>query len=120
MTARAASRAGRGQRSQPVVRLGAALERTLESLLTNGTFAAQNCRIVPAFDTPPVPESTSVTLAFITHSSCGLHEMGSYHPESPARLDAIRDRLISAGLDGYLKHYEAPEATDELLARVHG
>jgi len=61
-----------------------------------------------------------VTLAYITHASCRLHEMGSYHPECPARLDAIHDRLISSGLDAHLQHYEAPEATDEQLARVHG
>src|SRR5438270_8668656 len=46
--------------------------------------------------------------------------MGPYHPECPARLDAIHDRLISAGLDPHLQHYEAPEATHEQLARVHG
>jgi acetoin utilization deacetylase AcuC-like enzyme len=45
--------------------------------------------------------------------------MGAYHPECPDRLDAIQDRLISAGLDGYLTHYEAPAATHEQLARVH-
>jgi acetoin utilization deacetylase AcuC-like enzyme len=46
--------------------------------------------------------------------------MGPYHPECPDRLRAIGDRLISAGLDVYLRHYEAPAATHEQLARVHG
>lgn len=46
--------------------------------------------------------------------------MGPYHPECPDRLHAIGDRLISAGLDGYLRHYTAPAATHDQLARVHG
>lgn len=48
-----------------------------------------------------------------------LHEMGAHHPEQPARLDAISDRLISSGLDMVLRHYEAPEAQREHLLRVH-
>jgi acetoin utilization deacetylase AcuC-like enzyme len=47
------------------------------------------------------------------------HEMGPYHPECPDRLAAIGDRLIAAGLDGHLVHYEAPAATREQLLRVH-
>ncbi len=58
--------------------------------------------------------------AFISHPSSLLHDMGPYHPECPDRLQAIGDRLISAGLDGYLQHHEAPAATHEQLARVHG
>ncbi|MBK7332459.1 MAG: histone deacetylase family protein [Betaproteobacteria bacterium] len=45
--------------------------------------------------------------------------MGPYHPECPDRLAAINDRLIAAGLDVYLRHYDAPEATREQLLRVH-
>ena len=58
--------------------------------------------------------------AFITHPSFLLHEMGPYHPECPERLSAISDRLIAAGLDPYVKHYTAPAATHEQIARVHG
>ena len=58
--------------------------------------------------------------AYITHPSSLLHDMGPYHPECPDRLIAIGDRLISTGLDGYLQHREAPAATHEQLARVHG
>ena len=58
--------------------------------------------------------------AFISHPSSLLHDMGPYHPECPDRLQAIGDRLISAGLDGYLQHHEAPAATHAQLARVHG
>jgi acetoin utilization deacetylase AcuC-like enzyme len=60
-----------------------------------------------------------VPTAYITHPSFLLHEMGPYHPECPDRLSAIGDRLISAGLDAYLRHYSAPAATDDQLARVH-
>lgn len=57
--------------------------------------------------------------AFITHADCHLHDMGSYHPECPARLRAIEDQLIASGLINYLQHLEAPLATREQLARVH-
>ncbi len=58
--------------------------------------------------------------AYITHPSSLLHEMGPFHPECPDRLHAIGDRLISAGLDAYLRPYTAPAATHAQLARVHG
>ncbi len=48
-----------------------------------------------------------------------LHDMGAYHPECPARLAAIGDRLIAAGVDPYLRHYTAPAATREQLERCH-
>ena len=57
--------------------------------------------------------------AYITHSLCLKHEMGTYHPESPARLHAIEDMLIASGLLSYLQHHEAPAATREQLMRVH-
>ncbi len=58
-------------------------------------------------------------LAFISHPDCRLHEMGAYHPEQPARLGAIQDRLIASGLNMILRHYDAPLATREQLLRVH-
>jgi acetoin utilization deacetylase AcuC-like enzyme len=64
-------------------------------------------------------EANAVPTAYITHPSFLLHEMGPYHPECPDRLTAIGDRLISAGLDAYLRHYSAPAATVEQLGRVH-
>ena len=60
-----------------------------------------------------------MTIAFIAHPSCRLHNMGPFHPECPERLDAVRDGLIATGLDAHLAHYEAPPATREQLARVH-
>ena len=57
--------------------------------------------------------------AFITHRDCHLHDMGSFHPESPARLSAISDHLIAQGLDHYFVYHDAPLATFEQLLRVH-
>ncbi len=57
--------------------------------------------------------------AFITHRDCHLHDMGTYHPESPARLSAISDHMIAQGLDHYFVYYDAPLATFEQLLRVH-
>jgi acetoin utilization deacetylase AcuC-like enzyme len=60
-----------------------------------------------------------MTIAFISHRDCQLHDMGAHHPESPDRLAAIQDRLIAAGLDIYLNFHDAPEATPAQLLRVH-
>lgn len=56
---------------------------------------------------------------YITHPECRLHEMGEWHPESPFRLDAIGDQLISSGLQGLLVQREAVPARDEDILRVH-
>ncbi len=60
-----------------------------------------------------------MTIACISHPVCRLHDMGSGHPESPLRLDAINDHLISVRLEALLEQLEAPAATREQLARVH-
>ncbi|MDO8958751.1 MAG: histone deacetylase family protein [Rhodocyclaceae bacterium] len=60
-----------------------------------------------------------MTVAFITHRDCLLHDMGAHHPECPDRLSAIHDRLIAAGLDIYLSYHDAPQAEVEQLLRVH-
>jgi acetoin utilization deacetylase AcuC-like enzyme len=57
--------------------------------------------------------------AFISHPDCHLHDMGTHHPETPLRLDSIRDQLISNGLDYALSFHEAPLAEMEQLERVH-
>src|SRR3954471_19910288 len=57
--------------------------------------------------------------ALVTHADCLKHDMGAHHPEQPARLSAIEDQLIAAGIGQYLQRYEAPLATDEQLERVH-
>lgn len=58
-------------------------------------------------------------VAFISHPDCLLHDMGQWHPESPARLHAISDQLIASGLDLSLRHYEAPLASRDQLCLVH-
>jgi acetoin utilization deacetylase AcuC-like enzyme len=60
-----------------------------------------------------------MTVALISHPDCLRHDMGPVHPESPGRLWAIQDQLIASGLDGVLRHYDAPLATRAQLARVH-
>ncbi len=57
--------------------------------------------------------------AFISHPDTLLHVMDGHHPESPARISAIKDRLMAAHLYDYLKVMDAPLATDEQLMRVH-
>ena len=60
-----------------------------------------------------------MSIAYITHQKCQLHDMGSYHPEQPARLSAINDRLIATGLDMVLRQHDAEPATREQLLAVH-
>ncbi len=57
--------------------------------------------------------------AYISHPLCLKHDMGAHHPESPARIHAIEDQLIAAGLMDYLQRHDAPEATREQLLRAH-
>ncbi len=60
-----------------------------------------------------------MTTAFYTHADCARHEMGSWHPESPTRLQAIEDQLIASRISNLLDHREAPVAQESDLARVH-
>ncbi len=60
-----------------------------------------------------------VHTAFITHNDCSKHDMGDFHPESPARLGAINDRMIAGGLMPCLEHHEAPLADRRQIERVH-
>ena len=57
--------------------------------------------------------------AYITHPVCLQHEMIEGHPECPERIGAIQDRLISAGLFDFLRHYDATKASRKQLTRVH-
>ncbi|AAZ97978.1 histone deacetylase family protein [Thiobacillus denitrificans ATCC 25259] len=57
--------------------------------------------------------------AYLTHADCLMHDMGSWHPESPARLRAIDDRLHAAHLFDHLAHHEAPRVQRAQLLRVH-
>jgi len=60
-----------------------------------------------------------MSVALIYHPDCLLHDMGSEHPEQPARLQAIEDELILSGLDKILEKYLAPLVTREQLLRAH-
>jgi acetoin utilization deacetylase AcuC-like enzyme len=57
---------------------------------------------------------------YITHPSCRLHEMGRWHPESPDRLDAISDQMLSSGIAQYVHECNQVEPVSrEALLRVH-
>jgi acetoin utilization deacetylase AcuC-like enzyme len=60
-----------------------------------------------------------MTTAIYCHTDCLAHEMGSWHPESPARLQAIEDQLIASRIDSCIDHREAPLADLSSIARVH-
>jgi acetoin utilization deacetylase AcuC-like enzyme len=60
-----------------------------------------------------------MTTAFISHPDTLLHMMDGGHPESPARITAIKDRLTADGILPKLKSYEAPVVEDRHLLRVH-
>ena len=60
-----------------------------------------------------------MTTAFISHPDTLLHVMDGRHPESPARITAIRDQLQRDGLLAKLASHEAPPADDIQLRRVH-
>ena len=47
---------------------------------------------------------------YFTHPACRKHEMGAGHPECPARLDAIDDRLLISGVGDALEHIQAAPA----------
>ncbi len=57
---------------------------------------------------------------WITHEACLRHDMGPGHPECPARLSAIEDRLRASGLMDLFQRQCAPQASREQLLRVHG
>ena len=50
------------------------------------------------------------TTGYFSHNDCRLHEMGAGHPECPARLDAIEERLLISGVGDALERREAPLA----------
>jgi acetoin utilization deacetylase AcuC-like enzyme len=57
--------------------------------------------------------------AYITHPDCLRHEMGSGHPECPARLTAIDEQMRSANLLDQLRCLQAPLAEPDDLKRAH-
>lgn len=57
--------------------------------------------------------------AYISHSHCCLHDMGSYHPESPERLRAIEGYLENTGLIEDVLQVRAQPAPIAALERAH-
>jgi len=64
--------------------------------------------------------SIYMSIAYIHHPDCLLHEMGTGHPERPARIHAIEEQMKVSHLMESVQVYEALLATREQLARVHG
>ena len=60
-----------------------------------------------------------MTTGFIHSPSSLHHDMGSDHPESPARVQAILDHLRATGTWSSLDVYTAPLAEDRHLTAVH-
>ena len=58
-------------------------------------------------------------VAIIGHPNCSAHEMGDYHPESPARLAAIEEQLASNGDDETIIQVHATAADRSVLALAH-
>jgi len=57
--------------------------------------------------------------AFISHPDTLLHVMDGNHPESPARITAIKNAVYASGLKDKLSFFEAPSASKPALLRVH-
>ncbi|HXF07620.1 MAG TPA: histone deacetylase family protein [Candidatus Acidoferrales bacterium] len=60
-----------------------------------------------------------MTTAFLTHPVFLKHDMGSHHPERPARLEAIHRLLQTRGLLERVQTHEAPRVESAVLGRVH-
>ena len=56
-------------------------------------------------------------IAWITHAACARHEIAPNHPESPRRLAAIEDRLITSGLGDFMQRFEAIEEIERGVAK---
>lgn len=58
-------------------------------------------------------------VGLFTHPACRLHEIDAGHPEQPARMAAVTDALVRAGIDEWLLHRQAPAAERDQLVRAH-
>jgi acetoin utilization deacetylase AcuC-like enzyme len=56
---------------------------------------------------------------YLIHRDFWKHEMGEGHPECPARLDAIEDRLLLSGVGDALQRIDVPIATLPQITRAH-
>ncbi len=57
--------------------------------------------------------------AFISHPDTLLHVMDGHHPESPARITAIKNAVFASELKEKLAYYDAPIVEKKDLMRVH-
>jgi acetoin utilization deacetylase AcuC-like enzyme len=60
-----------------------------------------------------------MSTAIYSHPDCQRHDMGDWHPECPARLQAIADQLISAHVHDLVEHRQAPLVQLADLERNH-
>jgi acetoin utilization deacetylase AcuC-like enzyme len=60
-----------------------------------------------------------MSTAIYSHPDCLKHEMGEWHPECPARLQAIDDQIILARLQGLIEQRTAPAAGLDAIRRNH-
>jgi acetoin utilization deacetylase AcuC-like enzyme len=60
-----------------------------------------------------------MSTAIYSHPDCLRHEMGEWHPEAPARLQAIDDQLILSRVEGLIEQRDAPLAELSAIARNH-
>ena len=60
-----------------------------------------------------------MSTAFLYHDDCTLHDMGSGHPESPYRIQAIKERLQETGLLEDLDEVIPGEVDRRCLLSVH-
>jgi acetoin utilization deacetylase AcuC-like enzyme len=60
-----------------------------------------------------------MSTAYFTQESCIAHDMGAFHPESPARLKAIQSAMLASGLAERVQQKQSPRAPREALLRAH-
>ena len=60
-----------------------------------------------------------MTVSYLTHPDCALHEMGSGHFEQPERIRTIHQALQERGLLQRMRALEPRPASREHLLRVH-
>jgi len=60
-----------------------------------------------------------MTVGVISHYRCNGHNMGEYHPESPARLGAIQDQLIRSGLEYVIRQLDATPLERHYISLAH-
>jgi acetoin utilization deacetylase AcuC-like enzyme len=63
--------------------------------------------------------ASTMNTAIFSHPDCLRHEMGDWHPECPARLQAIEDQLILARLADFIERRAAPLAELAAIACNH-